>query len=88
MRAKTPPGGNEPQHHSSDHKQDESEAAGKDSRNGAKRAESAHVCPKCGARILLEEMGLRETTTGILTCPKCDWSGKIDIKIVGGDSDS
>lgn len=52
----------------------------------SKRFESAHVCPQCGTLILLEDFGLRETTTGIAICPKCDWAGKIEIQIVRIDS--
>ena len=43
---------------------------------------SAHVCPRCGFPIDLEEIGLRGGTTGFVTCPKCDWSGPIEIQIV------
>ena len=53
---------------------------------GVPQPESAHVCPQCGTPILIEEIGLREATTGIVTCPKCDWSGQIDIQIIRGKS--
>jgi predicted RNA-binding Zn-ribbon protein involved in translation (DUF1610 family) len=43
---------------------------------------SAHVCPRCGFSIDLEELGLRAGTTGLVTCPKCDWSGPIEIRII------
>ena len=46
---------------------------------------SAHVCPRCGFPIDLEEIGLRGGTTGLVTCPKCDWSGPIEIQIVAMD---
>jgi predicted RNA-binding Zn-ribbon protein involved in translation (DUF1610 family) len=36
---------------------------------------SAHVCPQCGFAIDLKNLGLREGATGLVTCPKCDWSG-------------
>jgi ribosomal protein L37AE/L43A len=54
----------------------------------SKQIESAHVCPQCGTPILIENIGLREMTTGIITCPKCDWSGKINIQIVRNASAS
>jgi predicted RNA-binding Zn-ribbon protein involved in translation (DUF1610 family) len=43
---------------------------------------SAHLCPRCGHAIDLEDLGLRGGTTGLVTCPKCDWSGPIDIRII------
>ena len=43
---------------------------------------SAHVCPQCGFSINLKELGLREAATGLVTCPKCDWSGPITIGII------
>jgi len=54
----------------------------------SRQMESAHVCPQCGTPILIENIGLREMTTGIITCPKCDWSGKINIQIIRNDSAS
>lgn len=44
--------------------------------------ESAHVCPNCGYAIGLAEMDLTAITTGIVSCPHCDWSGQIEISIV------
>jgi hypothetical protein len=44
--------------------------------------ESVHVCPNCVHVINLAELDLRAITTGIVTCPSCDWSGQIDIKII------
>jgi ssDNA-binding Zn-finger/Zn-ribbon topoisomerase 1 len=44
--------------------------------------ESAHVCPQCGFPIDLKDIGLTEATTGLITCPKCDWSGQIAIEII------
>jgi hypothetical protein len=43
---------------------------------------SAHVCPRCDFSIDLEELGLRGSTTGLVTCPKCDLSGPIEIRII------
>jgi hypothetical protein len=43
---------------------------------------SAHVCPRCGFPIDLENLGLRSGTTGLVTCPKCDWSGPVEIRII------
>lgn len=53
--------------------------AGKDER---KLKVSAHVCLQCGFSINLKDLGLREGATGLVTCPKCDWSGPVTIGIV------
>jgi predicted RNA-binding Zn-ribbon protein involved in translation (DUF1610 family) len=49
--------------------------------DGSKRKlkTSVHVCPQCGFAINLKELGLRGGTTGLVTCPKCDWSGPVLI---------
>jgi predicted RNA-binding Zn-ribbon protein involved in translation (DUF1610 family) len=47
---------------------------------------SAHVCPQCGLAIDLKDLGLREGATGLVTCPKCDWSGPVTIEIVPRES--
>jgi predicted RNA-binding Zn-ribbon protein involved in translation (DUF1610 family) len=44
--------------------------------------ESVHVCPNCGNVINLAELDLRAITTGIVTCPSCDWSGQIEIEVI------
>ena len=44
--------------------------------------ESVHVCPKCAFVINLSEIDLRTVTTGIVECPRCQWSGPIEIQIV------
>jgi transcription elongation factor Elf1 len=44
--------------------------------------ESVHKCPKCGYELNLASVDLDETTTGIATCPRCEWSSQIDIQIV------
>lgn len=46
---------------------------------------SAHVCPQCGFSINLKDIGLKGGTTGLVTCPKCDWSGPIEIQIVDNE---
>jgi hypothetical protein len=47
-----------------------------------KQWESAHVCPQRGFPINLRNMVLTEATTGLITNPKCDWSGQIAIAII------
>jgi transcription elongation factor Elf1 len=44
--------------------------------------ESVHVCPNCGQVINLSELDMKAITTGIVTCPSCDWSGQIEIQVV------
>ena len=55
------------------------------SKVGGIRWESSHVCARCGSATHLSEIALRAITTGIVTCPKCDWSGPIEIRIVDAD---
>jgi hypothetical protein len=47
-----------------------------------KNWESVHVCPKCGHILNLALIDLKAITTGIVDCPKRDWSGPIEIQIV------
>ena len=44
--------------------------------------ESVHKCSKCGYVRNLAKLDLHETSTGIATCPKCEWSGQINLQIV------
>ena len=53
--------------------------------DGEKQWESVHLCPKCGQPLNLENIDLEAATTGIATCPKCDWSSPINLKIVSED---
>jgi len=50
--------------------------------NGKKQWDSVYACPQCGHEINLGEIDLMTVTTGIVDCPKCDWSGPIEIQIV------
>jgi hypothetical protein len=50
--------------------------------DGRKTFHPVHVCPECGLAIELKDIGLPEATTGLITCPKCDWSGRIEIEII------
>ena len=52
---------------------------------GDKQWESVHLCPKCGHALNLELTDLEAVTSGIVTCPKCDWSSPINLKIVSED---
>jgi hypothetical protein len=43
---------------------------------------SVHICPRCEHVTNLAELDLLAVTTGITSCPRCDWSGQIKIQIV------
>jgi predicted Zn finger-like uncharacterized protein len=43
---------------------------------------SAHVCPQCEFFVNLKDIGLKGGSTGLVTCPNCDWSGPVEIRIV------
>ncbi|MGP8185810.1 MAG: hypothetical protein ACLQKY_07030 [Terracidiphilus sp.] len=53
-------------------------------KNEPKEWKSAHAYPQCGFSIARENLGLRGYATGIVTCPKYDWSGPVNIQIVDG----
>lgn len=57
------------------------EAQRSDKNNRQPKA-SAHVCPQCGFPIDLNDIGWRGGATGLVTCPKCEWSGPVTIGIV------
>lgn len=42
---------------------------------------SVHRCPRCNHTVDLKQLTMREGTTGLITCPKCEWSGPIAIGI-------
>jgi hypothetical protein len=54
--------------------------------HGKKPKASAHVCPRCKFSIDLKDIGLRGAATGLITCPRCDWSGPVEIQIVDKES--
>jgi hypothetical protein len=47
---------------------------------------SAHVCQQCGFSIDLKDLGFRGGATGLVTRPKCEWSGPVTIGIVHKES--
>ena len=61
-------------------------AAKRPDKDERRRKASAHVCPQCGLSINLKDIGLKGGTTGLITCPKCDLSGPIEIQIVDEDA--
>ncbi len=44
--------------------------------------ESVHKCPSCDYELNLEKIDFRGATTGIATCPRCEWEGQINVQIV------
>jgi predicted RNA-binding Zn-ribbon protein involved in translation (DUF1610 family) len=54
--------------------------------NEPKLRASVHACPQCGFSINLKDLGLRVGATGLVTCPKCEWSGPVEIQIVDKES--
>ena len=36
----------------------------------------------------LAEIDLKTITTGLISCSNCDWSGPIEIQVVGGEMPS
>lgn len=53
-----------------------------------KHWESVHICPKCEHVINLAEIDLKTITTGIVSCPHCDWSGPVEIRVTDGEAPS
>jgi uncharacterized paraquat-inducible protein A len=47
--------------------------------------ESVHVCPNCDLAIDLARLDLGSVTTGVVSCPRCDWAGRIEISVVNSD---
>ena len=58
----------------------------KNSKNHKTPKASVHLCPQCGFAMDLRRLGLPGGATGFATCPKCDWSAPIDMRIVEKDA--
>jgi DNA-directed RNA polymerase subunit M/transcription elongation factor TFIIS len=51
--------------------------------NGTRKDwEHIHVCPKCRHILHPDEIELGSIVLGVMTCPKCEWSGPINLQIV------
>lgn len=46
------------------------------------RWEHTHQCKKCGHVVPIDELDSRVITLGLITCPKCEISGPINVAIV------
>jgi hypothetical protein len=44
--------------------------------------EHVHLCPKCGHALHPDQIELGSIVLGVITCPKCEWSGPINLQIV------
>jgi hypothetical protein len=44
--------------------------------------EHSHQCKKCGYIMRGSEIDLKVISTGIITCPRCESSGPINIQIL------
>jgi len=46
------------------------------------RWEHAHQCRKCGYVVAVDDIDPNVITLGVITCPKCETSGPINVAIV------
>jgi ribosomal protein L37AE/L43A len=46
------------------------------------RWEHAHQCQACGHATRIDDIDAKVIATGIVTCPKCEASGPVNVKIV------
>ena len=53
-----------------------------------KNWEHVHRCPQCEHIIKADEIPHSAIATGVITCPKCDSSGPINVQIVPENFDS
>jgi hypothetical protein len=44
--------------------------------------EHVHVCAKCGNMLHPDEIELGSIVLGVITCPRCEWSGPINLQII------
>jgi hypothetical protein len=47
---------------------------------------SVHQCPSCHHSVDLGALDLGAVTSGIVSCPKCEWAGRIEIRVVDSNS--
>ena len=44
--------------------------------------EHVHRCPQCGNLVKGEDIPYQSIASGVMTCPKCEFAGQINIQIV------
>ncbi len=44
--------------------------------------EHAHQCQACGHTVRIDDINAKVIATGIVTCPRCEASGPVSVKIV------
>jgi len=47
---------------------------------------SVHQCPNCHHSVDLGALDLGAVTSGVVSCPKCEWAGRIEIRVVDARS--
>jgi len=47
---------------------------------------SVHQCPSCNYSVDLGALDLLAVTSGVVSCPKCEWAGRINISVVDSNS--
>lgn len=46
------------------------------------RWDQVHQCHVCGHAVRLDHINLKIITAGVITCPKCESSGPVNVKIM------
>ena len=46
------------------------------------KLEHAHECRTCGHAVRIDDIDLNVIAIGVITCPKCETSGPINVKII------
>jgi hypothetical protein len=41
-----------------------------------------HQCGACGHAIRIDQIDLKIIAAGVITCPKCEFSGPVNVKII------
>jgi hypothetical protein len=43
-----------------------------------------HQCDVCGHAVRIDHIDLKVIATGVITCPKCESSGPVNVRIIDG----
>jgi hypothetical protein len=55
------------------------------SKHGTAKWMHVHRCPQCGHTVEVEEISHSAIATGVMICPKFEYSGPINLQIVSED---